>query len=268
MDFNNKVFWITGASSGIGKALTEKVYSVCNARIIISARNKKALEDIKKNLDGQKEGRIFILPLDLEDHHSLEKKAETARGKWGSIDYLINNAGLSQRSLVKDTDFNVIRKIIDINLLGTIELTRRVLPFMMENASGHITVISSVAGKFATPLRSAYSAGKMGLQGFFDALRLEVHPYNIGVTMVFPGFIRTDISINSLTGDGEKYGIMDSGQAHGMSADVCADKILAAVRKKTAEKYIAVSPKIRLALFLKKFFPGLLEKILRKSKPT
>lgn len=268
MNFNDKVFWITGASSGIGKALTEKIYSACNAGIIISARNQKALEDIKKNLDRQKGDRIFILPLDLEDHQSLGKKAETAREKWGSIDYLINNAGISQRSLVKDTDFSVIKKIIDIDLLGTVELTRRVLPFMMEKASGHITVISSIAGKFATPLRSAYSAGKMGLQGFFEALRLEAHPYNIGVTMVYPGFIRTDISVNSLTGDGGKYGVMDNGQAHGMSAEVCAAKILKAVKKNTAEKYIALSPKIRLALFLRKFFPGLLEKILRKAKPT
>lgn len=268
MDFNNRVVWITGASSGIGKALAEELCLCSNAKMIISARNEKALKELKGSLEKKEEKRIFVLPLDLSDHGSLGVKAEKALGKWGAVDHLINNAGISQRSLIMDTDFAVIKKIIDVDLLGTIALTRHVLPYMAENSSGHITVISSVAGKFTTPLRSVYSAAKRGLSGFFDGLRLESRVHNIRVTMIYPGFIKTAVSVNALDGKGEKHGIMDTGQENGMSAGICAGKIIHAIEKNASEKYIGISPKVRLALLLKKYFPGLLDRILSKADPT
>jgi short-subunit dehydrogenase len=182
------------------------------------------------------------------------------------VDILINNGGISQRSLAMKTPLDVDRMIMETNFFGTVSLTKAILPSMTERRSGRIAVISSLVGKFGTPLRSTYSASKHALHGFFESLRAEVWGLGIGVTLVCPGFIRTNISINALTGDGSPQGSMDEAQAHGMPPDACARKIIAAVKKGKPEVYIG--GKELMGVYIKRFAPGLFGRIIRKTKVT
>jgi short-subunit dehydrogenase len=261
--FDNKVVWITGASSGIGEALA---YSFANegAKLILSARRESELERVKKNTK-LPDNQVFILPLDIEKIAEIETKTNQAFKHFGKIDYLMNNAGISQRGSVVDSDFSVYKRIFDINFFGVIALTKAVLPYMIAQKSGHITVTSSIMGKLGTPFRSGYAATKHALHGFFDSLRAEIYRENIQVTLICPGYIRTNVSVNAITSDGSKYGKMDTNQAKGMSADECAKRILDAIYHKKEEVYMG--GKEVLGVYLKRFFPRLLSKIIRNQMP-
>ena len=263
MNFKNKTVWITGASSGIGEALA---YELSNqgANLVLSARREEALKAVAKNCNSNVQ--IWIETLDVAHFASLPEKAKNAIQKAGQIDILINNAGVSQRSLAKDTDFSVDERLININLLGTIALTKAVLPYMLTRKTGHFVVMSSLMGKFSSPLRSSYAAAKHGLHGFFDALRMEIEPEGLQVTMVCPGFIKTDISKNALVGDGEKQGKMDDAQDAGMLPSELAKKVANAIYKKKDEVYFG--GKETLAIYLKRLSPKLLKKVVMGSKVT
>ena len=265
MQYEGKTVWITGASSGIGAALARRYHNL-GANVIISSRRKNLLQALRDDL--QDPQRIYPLPLDLEDHDAIPKAADLALSKWGSVDILINNAGISQRSKVAETDFKVFKKLIDVNFLGLVEVTRAVLPKMIQKGEGRIAAISSIAGIFATPMRSGYSASKMALQGFCDALRAEVHERGISVTVVHPGFVKTEISKNALTGNGSKYSKMDTIQEGGISPEICAAKIIRAIEKRKRKLHTGLILKTRFALFLSRFAPGLLARIIRKAKVT
>lgn len=265
MEYAGKTVWITGASSGIGAALARR-YHQLGANVIVSSRRKERLEAIRDELNDP--GRIYPLPLDLEDHGAVPKAAALALKKWGGIDILINNAGISQRSKVADTDFKVFKKLIDVNFLGLVEVTRAVLPDMIQKGHGRICAVSSIAGIFATPMRSGYSASKMALQGFCDALRAEVHERGISVTVVHPGFVKTDISVNALNGTGKPHGKMDSIQASGIAPEICAMKIIRAVERKKRKVHAGLVLKTRFAIFLSRFAPGMLARILRRARVT
>ncbi|MDC7232174.1 MAG: SDR family NAD(P)-dependent oxidoreductase [Spirochaetales bacterium] len=255
--------WITGASSGIGEALAKMLYNR-GARVILSARSEQKLEEICSSWDDKE--RFMILPLDMSDHDSLEQAAETACRKWKRLDLLVNNAGVSQRSLAAETDFSVMKQIIDINYLGAAGLTREVLPFMIKQGSGIIAPVSSVAGKFATPLRSSYSASKMALQGYFDGLRAEVHEKGIQINLIVPGFVRTNISLNAMNATGGKHGEMDPNQDSGISPEAAAEIILKGLEKNKREIYMGIAPKVKLALFLSRFLPSVLARMLRTAE--
>jgi short-subunit dehydrogenase len=199
MPFSDKIVWITGASSGIGKALALEL-SHQNAKLILSSRKKEDLELVKEECKNIAD--VKIITLDLEDYTNLEIKADEAIAAFGKVDILVNNGGISQRSLVKDTNILVDKRIMDINYLGNIALTKAILPHFIENKSGHFVVTSSIVGKIGTPLRSSYAASKHALHGFFDSLRTEVYQDNIVVTLICPGFVNTNVSKNALTGDG------------------------------------------------------------------
>ena len=172
MSYNNKVVWITGASSGIGEALA-KAYNKQGAKLILSARREKELERVKANCPNQN-AEIMVLPLDLTASDSFAEKVLKVVQHFGTIDLLINNGGISNRGMAKDILLEVDRRVMEVNYFGTIALTKAVLPIMIANDSGQIAVITSMVGKFATPMRSAYSASKHALHGFFDALRYEL----------------------------------------------------------------------------------------------
>lgn len=264
MRFKDKVVWITGASSGIGEALVYAFHSE-GARIILSSRSKSELERVWQGCSGSRNG-LHVLPLDLADIETLNGKANDVMKLYGHIDILINNGGVSQRAYAVDTAFDVDERIMRVNFFGTVALTKAVLPEMLKRKSGHIVVVSSVMGKFGAPYRSSYAASKHALQGYFDSLRAEVHEHNIKVTLVCPGFIRTNVSFNALHGDGASHGKMDKGQEKGMSADACARKILHAVAKNKEEIYpggIEVA-----GVYAKRFFPSLFSKIIRRVKVT
>ncbi|MGR3811636.1 SDR family oxidoreductase [Jiulongibacter sp. NS-SX5] len=263
MSNTKKVIWITGASSGIGEA-TAYQFASKGYRLVLSARRESELNRVKANT-GLNPEEVLVLPMDMEDMDSFASKTNQVLQHFGQIDILYNNAGISQRSFVLDTDLSVYERIIKLDLLSVIALTKAVLPHMISRKTGNIAVTSSVAGKVATPGRSGYAAAKFGLHGFFDALRAEVYSSNIGVSVICPGYINTDISKNALSSDGSKYGKMDNNQLQGMSVEKCAQKIYTAITRNKAEVYIG--GKEILGVYLKRFLPSLLNKIILKQAP-
>ncbi len=255
------VIWITGASSGIGEA-TALGFSDKGYRVILSARNVAALTAVKSKCQNQSE--CYILPLDLMDQGSFPQKTAEAIQAFGHIDIMVHNGGISQRSLIRETHPDVDRKLMEVNYFGTIALTKAVLPHFIQKKSGHFAVVSSLVGKFGSPFRSSYSASKHALHGFFDTLRAEHFGDGIHVTMICPGFIRTNVSLNALTADGTPLNTMDEAQEKGMSPEACAEKIVKALETKKEE--VVIGGKETYAVLLKRFFPGLFSRILRKAK--
>jgi short-subunit dehydrogenase len=263
MEVNNKVIWITGASSGIGEALCYKLNEI-GAKLIISSRSSDGLYQVKHNCT-KNQLDIHVLPLDLENTSDLQSKANAALAIYGRIDIVIHSGGVSQRSLAMETDLDVAKKIMNINFWGTVALTKALLPSMLSNKEGHIVIISSLVGKFGTKFRSAYSASKHALHGYFDSLRSEIDK-KIGISIICPGFIKTNVTINALTADGTKQNTMDDAQANGMSANECASQIINAIKSGKEEVYIG--GKEKYAVILKRFLPGLFSKIVRNAKVT
>lgn len=263
LSFEGKTVWITGASSGIGEALAYAM-ATRGARLILSARRAARLQDVQAACAHP--DRHLVLPLDLAETAALEAAARQALDAAGSIDVLINNGGVSQRARAVDTGLAVDRRIMDVNYFGAVALTKAVLPSMLARGAGHLVVITSVVGKFGSPLRSAYSASKHALHGFFDALRAEVHEEGIRVTLVCPGFVRTSVSVNALTGDGTPQGTMDAGQQRGLSVEVGAAKIVRAIEREKEE--VCFGGTEALAVYLKRFWPGLFSRIIRRARVT
>jgi short-subunit dehydrogenase len=257
----NKVIWLTGASSGIGEALAYELARK-GAKLILSARRKEELERVKGNCHPDAQPMIKILPLDLEKADTLKLSAEAAVQIFGHVDVLINNGGISQRSLVVDTSLAVDRRIMEVNYFGAISLTKYLLPHFIHRKQGHFVNISSVTGKFGTPYRSAYAASKHALHGFFDAVRAEHYKDNIRVTMICPGFIHTPITLSALTADGTPLNKMDEAQFKGKPADWCARKIASTMERNKEEVYIG--GREVFAVYAKRFFPALFSKIIRR----
>lgn len=260
---NNKVVWVTGASSGIGEALV-RVLAEKGTKLILSARKVEVLEKVKASLPETAQENTKILPLDLAQSDTLNDKATEALAFFGGIDVLINSGGISQRAMALDTLIEVDKRIMEVNYFGTIILTKAVLPSMIKNGFGHIVAISSLVGKIGSPFRSGYAASKHALHGFFDSLRAELYKKNIFVTLVTPGFVKTNVSINALTENGKALNQMDEGQEKGMTAEQCARKIIKGVEKE--ENELLMGGKEIMAVYIKRFFPGLMARIVRKVK--
>ena len=260
--FYGKVVWITGASAGIGEALV-KAFAKDGAKIVLTARREEELKRVQKEA-GLDESNSLILPLDLYRTEDIIPAADKIKQKFQSIDILVCNAGVSQRSLVRDTSLEVDRKIMDLNYFSVVALTKSILPDMIARKQGHIVVISSVMGKMSIPLRSAYAASKHALHGFFDALRSEEFKDNIKVTVICPGYIKTDVSVNAITGNGNPHGKMEDGQAKGMSPDKCASRILKIVKRNREEVYIG--GKEVLTPQVKRYFPRFFSAVIKRMK--
>lgn len=259
--FQNAVVWITGASSGIGEEAAKQL-NAAGAFVILSARNFEALQAVQRNLANP--DKSVVICIDLEDSENFPALTKDILAKYGRIDYLINNGGLSQRGEAAETPMEVDRRIMEINYFGNIALTKAVLPCMRAQKSGHIVVVSSIAGKFGFFLRSAYSASKHALQGFYESVLLEEEKNNIHVTLVYPGKINTDISKAALNSEGKAHGVMDHNQETGMPVDVCVRKMLSAVSKK--KKSVLIGKKEIWAVHIKRLWPSLFWKIIRKQK--
>ncbi len=178
---------------------------------------------------------------------------------------MINNAGISQRSLARETEMSTFRKLMEINFFGTIFFTKLLLKKILDG-DGRIAVVSSISGKFGFPLRSGYGASKHALHGFFEALYLEEYKNGLKLTMILPGRVKTNISYNAVTADGNKYGKLDKGQEQGISPQLCTKKIIKAIEKE--KKEVLIGRKEILMVFIKRFFPNLFFKIAKKIKPT
>ena len=264
MDFSNKTVWITGASSGIGRALSIEL-SLQNAKLILSSRDVNSLELVKKECKTPQ--NITVIPLDLEDYTRFSKKVTEAIAAFGTIDILVNNGGISQRSLIKDTDILVDKRIIEVNYLGTVALTKAILPHFIQNKRGHFVVTTSIVGKIGTPLRSSYAASKHALHGFFDSLRAEHFHDNIFVTLVCPGFVNTNVSKNALTGNGTPQQKMDMATQNGIQPERFAKLMAKSIIDKKEEVYIG-GFKEKLGVYVKRFFPKILSIMIRKFSVT
>ena len=260
----DKVIWITGASSGIGEALAFQL-SKQNVKLIISARRAEQLERVRERCISP--DNVQIVRLDLADSESIPERAQQALACFGHVDVLINNGGISQRSLIKDTSLDVDRRVMEVNYFGTVALTKAILPSMIERQSGHISVVTSAVGIITTRFRSGYAAAKHALHGFFDTLRTEHFEDNINVTILLPGFIHTHVSKNALTGDGSPQNTTDESTAGGMTPDECAFAIIRALENKKEEAYIT-GLKEKGAIYLKRWWPTLFSKMIRKARVT
>jgi dehydrogenase/reductase SDR family member 7B len=265
MKIEGKVAWITGASSGIGEALAEELFNR-GATLVLSARSVAKLEEIKARFDKKAPGRCIVIPCDVTSTSSISQGLEQVRLLAGNVDILINNAGVSQRSYALDTSLEVDRALFEVNFFGAVALTKGIAPLMVSHGSGHIVVISSMAGKYGFRMRSAYSASKHALQGYFETLRAELYQDNIQVTIVCPGRVKTDISVHSLKGDGNTYGIMDKGQARGVPVEKCARIIIRAIEHNRKE--IFIGKRELLLLIIKRICPPLYYRIVSRASPT
>ena len=260
-EIQNKIVWITGATSGIGEALVH-AFAREGAKIILSARRTAELERVAKETGLTSENSL-IQPLDLAKNDDYSAEVKKVLDKFGRVDILINNGGISQRSLAKDTTIAVDKEIMNVDFFGTVSLTKAVLPFMLAAKSGMIVTISSAVGKFGSPWRSGYSAAKHALHGFFDSLRAECYNDGLKVLMVCPGFIQTNVSVNALTGTGAKLNQMDPATAAGLTASEASRQIINAV-KSEKEEVIVGQFKERLAVWMKRHFPLIFSNMIRK----
>ncbi len=268
--FNNKTILITGANSGIGEAIT-LLLAQSSANLFLTGRNVERLkavgekcETIRKSLSGQSDCSIRLFDVDFSAQQSIDLFVETLLKECVFFDYMILNAGISQRSLTLETDFAVDRAIMETNFFGPVYFTKRLTGMLLNGKPVHISITSSISGLFGFPLRSAYCASKHALFGFYEALELE-NP-SIKVTFLIPGRINTPISQNALIGDGSTYSMMDVGQANGMDVNKCARIALRAIHKGKHRQLIG--GKDLLMVYLKKFAPPLFYWLARKVSAT
>lgn len=262
--FSNSTAWITGASSGIGEALA-KEFCKEGARVIISSNDAAGLERVKNECSGYT-GEIICVPFDLADTDKIGELVGQQMQITGKIDFLLNIGGISQRARIEETPLWLDRKIFEINYFGTIAFTKAVLPYMIRQRSGHIVATSSISGRFGFPLRSAYSASKQALHGFFETLYLENKKNNLRVSVLIPGRVRTNISIHALNSDGKEHGKMDQGQAKGITAGKAARIIIRGIRRNKRE--ILVGSSELIMLHIRRIIPWLFFRVADKIKST
>ncbi|TGK02932.1 SDR family oxidoreductase [Leptospira langatensis] len=261
--FQDKVFLVTGASSGIGKALAIALEKE-GAFVGVVARRKDALKELKSSAGNP--DRIMVLQADVTSESELKKIVEEFKKKFKRIDGFIHNAGITMRALASETEVKVFRTIMDTNYFPLVILYR-LLEEDLRQSEGHVIAISSVQGKFATQYRSGYAASKHAVQAFMDSIRLENSKSGIHVMTVSPGFVKTDISVKALSGDGSPHGIMDEGQKKGLAPEKIARSVLKGMEKKKREIYPS-RLKEKLGLFLSRFSPKTLDRFLLKSRVT
>jgi dehydrogenase/reductase SDR family member 7B len=241
-----ETWWITGASSGIGASLA-RALAARGAALILSGRNEAALADVAADCAPNNGGATLILPFEVTDHAALPALTDRAWSWRGRVDALVNNAGISQRSLAVDTAMTVYHRIIGVDLLAPIALTQANLPRMVSAGGGRIIGISSVAGIAGPPLRSAYAAAKHGLIGYLDSVRAETAHLDIEVHVIAPGSIRTNVSRNALNADGSSRGESDAAIDNGMDPDVAATTMLDAIATGTRELILAEGLELGIA---------------------
>lgn len=259
--FRGKTAWVTGASSGIGEALARE-FIKRGATVIASSNDRPGLE----KLAGELGGSVIVEPFDLADTPGIKEIVDKRLAQTGSIDYLLNIGGISQRARIDETPLWLDRKILEINYFGTIAFTKAVLPWMQKQNSGHILATSSISGRFGFPLRSAYSASKQALHGFFETLFLENKKHNIKVSMIIPGRVRTSISVHALEADGKEHGKLDEGQSKGITAEQAARMIIRGMLRGKHE--ILVGRGELMLLHIRRWLPFLFFRIADKINPT
>ena len=257
--FKNKVIWITGASSGIGEALSYE-FSRKGGLLILSSRNESKLNTVKDKLPlGSDQARV--LALDLEKLDELKDKVEIALSFFGRIDYFVSNAGLAIKDFALNTPLDIDQKLMKINYFSSVSITKSLLPHFIERNRGHIVVTSSLSGKYGVPKIAAYAASKHALHGFYETLRSEITDYNIDLTFVIPGIIKTEITAHAITGTGDNFGKIDKTFQNAYPVDRAAGKIVSAVLNKKESVFVGGAEGI--TLLLNRISPWLLRRFIR-----
>lgn len=264
MNFTDKTIWITGASSGIGKAVALEL-SKEKTKLILSDIDEAGLQEVANLCEKNHNCSTLIIPIDLSNEQSVELAAKQVLDQQIKVDCLYQFAGISQRSYVSETPLSIDRKIFEINFFGAIALTKAILPNMIKNGGGQLGVTSSLVGKFGFPYRSAYSATKHALHGFFESLRAENKINNIKVSIFIPGRVQTNISVNAIDKDGQAHGKMDDGQNTGITAEKAAKIICRNLKRE--KKEILVGGKELLMVHIRRFLPRLYYFMSTRIKP-
>lgn len=254
---NDKIVLITGASSGIGKALAF-AFGREGARIVICARKAAALDAVRTELE-QAGITVLALTADVSVEADVTQLIDQTIAHFGRLDILINNAGISMRSMLIDTDPAVIQKVMDINFMGTVYATRYALPYLIQS-KGSIVGISSIAGFRGLPVRAGYSASKFAMNGFLEAVRTELLHTGVHVLTACPGFTASNIRVAALDAHGQAKGETMRDEESMMSAEECADHILRAV--KTRKRELILTGQGKLTVFLNKLLPGFMDKMV------
>ena len=253
----NKVVIITGGSSGIGKACAF-AFGKAGAKIVITGRDARKLEEVSDDLTKQGIDNLTLIA-DVSNENNNELLVEQTLQRFGKIDILINNAGISMRALFEDLDMKVFKKVMDINFYGTVYATKACLPYILES-KGSIVGISSINGYRGTPARTAYTASKYAMQGFLESLRTEVMHREVHILVACPGFTSSNIRNAALVADGSVQGESPREEDKMMSAEEVADEILKATKKRKRD--IVLTTQGKLAVFLNKWAPGFMDKVV------
>lgn len=247
------VVWITGASSGIGAALAKAWAAHGDVKLILSGRRVEALENTVRACAP---AECLILPFDVTDYEASPDVVERAKAWRGRIDVLVNNAGIGQGSLAHETNFEVYKRIMEVNFFAPLRLTQLVLPHMRTRQEGRVVQIASVAGKLGVPSRSAYCASKHALIGYSDALRAECEKEGVFVQVITPGYIRTDITVHALRGDGSPAArVVPAATDKRMDCDDAARLMLEGVLANKREIFVGGQTE-RLGLWVKRLWPN------------
>ncbi len=250
----NKVVWITGASSGLGKALAGEL-ALQGAEVSLTSRRFEELEAVRVGLLNPDHHLSVVA--DITDEKQVDEAYKQILKAKGRIDWLINNAGLSQRALIEDTTMATERAIMEVDYFSQVALTKTVLPTMLKQKSGRVVFVSSVAGLLGTQYRASYSAAKAAIHMWANSLRAEVSDQGVEVSVIFPGFVKTNVSFNALNGAGQPQGHQDEAIENGLEADVFAEQSVKALMQ--GQEYIVVGgAKEKLGVMVSRMSPKLL----------
>lgn len=254
-NMQNKVVIVTGASSGIGEQLA-KGFGRLGARVVLAARNYEKLVLFEKDFDPES---VLSVKTDVSKENECKALIEKTVEKFGRIDILINNAGLSMRALFEEMDLSVMKKLMDINFYGTVYCTKFALPYLLES-KGSVVGVSSIAGYKGLPGRAGYSASKFAMQGFLEVLRIENMKKGLHVLIACPGFTASNIRNTSLTADGTAQGESPRNEDKMMTSEEVAEKIIQAISKR--KHRLTLTTQGKMTVILNKFFPKFMDKMV------
>ncbi|MBI2969072.1 MAG: SDR family oxidoreductase [Bacteroidetes bacterium] len=254
---SGKIVVITGASSGIGKECAF-AFAKENSITVLAARQENKLTDVAENI--RKTGKeVMIVKTDVKDEQDCKNLIEKTVEKFGRIDVLINNAGISMRALFANLELKVLKELMDVNFWGSVYCTKYALPFLLQS-KGTIVAVSSILGKIPSPGRTGYCASKYAMEGFFDALRLELLKKEVRVLTVRPGFTATEVRANALDAKGTPQGKSPLKEEGMMSPQAVAKKIVKAI--KCRRRAVNISTETKALVQLNKFSPSLVDRIV------
>lgn len=253
----DKVAIVTGGSSGIGKALAIS-FAKRGAKVVITGRNEERLQEVAVELDGLNAANL-CLKLDVASASDNKFLIDETIKTFGQIDILVNNAGISMRALFEEIELDVFQRVMDINFYGALYATKYALPHVLKS-KGSIVGVSSINGYRGTPARTAYTASKYAMNGFFESLRTEVMHRGVHVLLACPGFTGTNIRNAALTADGTSQGESPRNEGNMMTAEEVAEGIIKAIKKRKRD--VVFTTQGKLAVFLNKIIPGRMDKIV------